>query len=267
MRWQARLALLVVGPIIGLASCASGPEVGGPSGFAATAQSPAPVHAAVESGPQVGPTQVGATALDPSQTAATDPPQPAVATDDYRIGPLDVLDVSVFGVPDLSGTLTVNASGNIEMPLVGTVAAGGKSLDQLKADLTRQLGEKYLQSPQVTITVKDAISQQVTVGGAVSKPGIYSTTGHTTLLQVMAMAGGLDQMADPQGVLVFRKIDGKREVAKFDYSAISRGSGPDPIVAGGDVVMVDQSGFKTSMGFLRDSLGAFDLFAPLAPLL
>jgi polysaccharide export outer membrane protein len=215
----------------------------------------------------VGPTEVGAATLNPNSISIPDPVQTAAAAEDYRIGPLDVLDISVFGVPELSGPLTVSASGMITMPLIGSVAAAGKSLDQFRADLTHVLSQNYLQSPQVTVAVKEAISQQVTVGGAVSKPGIYPTSGRTTLLQVMAMAGGLDQMADPQGILVFRQIDGKREVAKFDYAAISRGSTTDPVVAGGDVVMVDQSGFKTSMGFLRDSLGAFDLFAPLAPLL
>lgn len=204
-------------------------------------------------------------------TAAGVAASPAVAINedpnDYHIAPFDVLNISIFDVPQLSGTMAVSASGEIDMPLVGTVPVAGKTLYQLKTDLTQLLGNKYLQSPKVTVSVKDAVSQRVTVGGAVGKPGVYQTNGASSLMQVIAMAGGMSPSADERGVLVFRQAQDKRLVAKFDYKSIKAGSSQDPVIRAGDLVMVDESGFKASMRNLRDSLGLFGMFAPIVSLI
>ena len=184
-------------------------------------------------------------------------------TQDYRIGALDTLDISVFGVPDLNRTLQVSGSGQIDFPLIGSVQAAGRTAAALKADLETRLGAKYLQSPQVSVSVKESTSQRVTVEGAVKESGIYPLIGETTLLQSIALAKGLEATADPHGVLVFRKIDGRKNVASFDLTTIEKGKATDPVLQGGDVVVVDQSGAKAAWAGLRSYLPIAALFAPL----
>ena len=181
---------------------------------------------------------------------------------EYRIGPLDVLDVSVFQVPDLTKTVQVSASGIIRLPLIGEVTAVGKTPGSLEREIASKLGAKYLQSPQVSVSVKEATSQRVTVEGAVGKPGVYPLVGQTTLLQTIALAGGLDRVADKRGILIFRNIDGKRNAAKFDYAAIRSGKAQDPVLAGGDIVVVDESGSATALRAIRETMGTFGLFTP-----
>lgn len=160
----------------------------------------------------------------------------------YKIGPLDVLDVSVFKVPDLSKTVQVADTGTINLPLVGEVVAAGRTAQEVERDLTKQLGAKYLQSPQVTVFVKEYNSQRVTIEGAVKKPGVYPIRGRTTLLQVIAQAEGTTDLAEDQ-IVVFREDGGKRQAAKFDMKAIRAGNADDPIVQKGDTVVVGTSSF------------------------
>ncbi len=202
------------------------------------------------------PLQPNAYAAVPERTVAT------TAATDYRIGPLDVLEVSVFQVPDLDKTVQVTASGQIALPLIGAVTAAGRTVAELQDDIAAKLGAKYLQSPQVSVFVKDAESQRVTVEGAVKNPGIYPTAGDATLLRVVALAGGLDRVANEHGVIVFRQIAGKRHAAVFDYAAIRAGRSNDPAIDGGDVVVVDQSGLKATMRGVRESVGVMGLFVP-----
>src|SRR5687768_12757963 len=114
----------------------------------------------------------------------------------YAIGPLDVLEITVFKVPDLSKTVEVSDTGSINLPLVGEVPAAGRTAQQLERDLTVRLGGKYLQNPQVTVYVKDHKSQRVTIQGAVKAPGMFPLSGRTTLLQGIALAGGRDKVSD-----------------------------------------------------------------------
>lgn len=207
-------------------------------------------------------TRVGNT-LPPPQIVAAVPNAQQVES---RIGPLDVLEISVFRVPDLSKTVQVTASGEIEYPLIGTVQAGGKTVAELEAEIKAKLEAKYLQSAQVSVFVKEANSQQVTVDGAVTKPGLVMLAGQTTLLQTIAMAGGLAEGADPRGILVFRTIDQKKSAAKFDLKAIRAGKAEDPVLFGGDIVVVDTSAFSGAMAGLRNTLPVFGLFTAVSAL-
>lgn len=182
---------------------------------------------------------------------------------DYHIAPLDMLEVSVFQVPDLSKTVRVAADGNVTLPLIGEVMAAGKSAHQLEAEIAAALGAKYLQNPEVSVFVSDAVSQRVTVEGAVNKPGVYPTAGGATLMQVIAMSGGLADIADSNAIVVFRTASKGRQAAVFDYKAIRKGTIPDPVIQGGDIVAVDQSGAKAAMKNIRETIGVFNLFTPL----
>jgi len=178
---------------------------------------------------------------------------------DYRIGATDVLTVSVFQVPDLSfEEIRVDAAGNLQMPLIGSVQAAGLTPNELSRDVARRLSERYLRNPQVTVTVKEAASQKVTIDGAVTQPGVYEMRGRTTLLQAVAMARGPLKEADINSVAVFREVNGQRMVAVFDLAAIRNGQAEDPVILGDDVVVVDVSRLNA---LVRDAVQALPALA------
>lgn len=183
------------------------------------------------------------------------------AAGDYRIGATDLLTVSVFQVPDLSfEEIRVDASGNLQMPMIGNVQAAGLTPNELSNDIARRLSERYLRNPQVNVTVKEAASQKVTVDGAVRKPGVYEMRGRTTLLQAVAMAEGPAPTADLRSVAVFRTVQGQRMVAVFDLSAIRNGSAEDPPLLGDDVVVVDTSRLNSALREAVTALPALSIF-------
>lgn len=109
----------------------------------------------------------------------------------YRIGPEDRIRVDIFGVEDLSREYRVNGAGRILMPLVGEVSVSGLTLSEVEATIADAYGEKYLRNPRVSAEVTDYRSQQFTVIGAVSNPKVYSVSRQTTLIEALAMAGGI----------------------------------------------------------------------------
>lgn len=182
---------------------------------------------------------------------------------DYRIGAQDLLEISVFGIQDLSKTVRVNANGQISLPLIGGLMAGGMTIVELEKAIAAKLADGYLQNPQVSVFVKEFTSQRVTLEGAVRKPGIYPITGKTSLLQAIAMAEGLDPLADLGGVVVFRQINGQRMAAGFDMRDVRSGRGVDPQVYGDDIIVVEQSGSKTALRQFLEVIPAFGLFLAL----
>lgn len=179
---------------------------------------------------------------------------------DYRLGAQDLIEVSVFGVEDLSKTVRVNSNGQISLPLVGAVMAGGRSIPELEADLAKRYAAGYLQRPQVTVFVKEFSSQRITMEGAVKTPGIYPLTGKTSLLQAVAVAGGLDPLADLNGVVLFRQVDGKKMAAAYNMRDLRSGRIADPQLYGDDIIVVEQSGSKTALRRFIESVPALGLF-------
>jgi len=183
---------------------------------------------------------------------------------DYVIGPEDKLRIRVFEVKDLSfDDEQVDASGDIELPLIGKVTAAGLTTAQLEREIARRLGERYLQSPQVSVSVTEGASQKVTVEGEVKNPGVFQIKGRTTLMQAVAMAGGPDDEADLHKVAVIREENGVRRAATCDYDAIRKGRTADPLIEGNDVVVVDGSAAKTLWSNLMKNLPVFTLLAYL----
>lgn len=182
------------------------------------------------------------------------------AGSEYRLGAQDLLKVSVFGVEELDRTVRVNADGQISMPLIGGVMAGGRSIPELEAELARRYGDGFLQQPQVSVFVEEYASQRITVAGAVEDPGIYPLTGRTTLLQAIALADGLDPLADLGGVIVFREVGGRRMAAVYDMRELRRGRIADPQLYGNDMVIVEQSGSKTAFRRIIESIPVLGLF-------
>jgi polysaccharide export outer membrane protein len=181
----------------------------------------------------------------------------------YVIGATDLLNISVFQVPDLSvDEARVDASGSVQMPLIGSVQASGRTPDQLAEEVERGL-EPYLQNPRVSVTVAEAASQKVTVDGAVAKPGVYVMRGQTTLLQAVAMAEGPTEVANLRSVAVFRNGEAGRMVAVFDLEAIRNGEAADPPLRGDDVVVVDTSRLSSALQKALRALPSFAVFGYL----
>jgi polysaccharide biosynthesis/export protein len=245
-RW-ARI-LLMVGAILALASEARA------QGFVSPFNGDGESHSKQPKASQFSPVQEsGAGRAAPASGAHGSGTIPR--TDIYRIGPLDVLDISVFGVSELSGTVEVNDSGNVQLPVVGEISAAGKTAEEVQQDLTSRLGAEYLQDPQVRVTVKEFKSRNVTVAGQIANPGIYPLKGKTSLLQVVAMAGGFKEASDSTVLVLRKRGDGKRVAARFDVSAIEKGQTADPIVQPGDNIVAGESSIK----------GAYQLFLKALP--
>jgi polysaccharide biosynthesis/export protein len=140
---------------------------------------------------------------------------PVLATsDDYIVSPDDLLEISVFDVPEISGEFRVSPGGSIQLPLVPSeIAAAGLSIDQLSAEISGRLrADGLVSEPQVNVQVKESRVNAVVVTGAVKKPQIYPVFGTTTLLDVLAQAEGLDD--DAGGIaIVTRGSEAKRAAA------------------------------------------------------
>lgn len=182
-------------------------------------------------------TQPANTALPPA-----DPVAALMNRPEYRIGPSDLLEVTLFQVEDLDREVRVNNAGQITLPLIGVVQAGGQTVDELEHTLAGCYRARFLQDPQVTVFVKEFASQRVTVTGEVKKPGIYPmTSARLSLMQALAMAEGFSNIGSRRNVFIFRTVDGQRMLARFDMNAIARGEYPDPEISGEDIVLVQRS--------------------------
>jgi polysaccharide export outer membrane protein len=174
-------------------------------------------------------------------SSASDPNNKA-----YKIGPRDLLEVTVFKVPDLSKIVQVSEAGTINYPLVGELETGGKTAREVEQNLTRLLGAKYLQNPQISVLIKEYNSQRITVEGAVKKPGVYPITGGMSLLQALAFAGGFEGNAE-ETILLIRQKNGKSFSGKFDVSQIHHGKMADVPLEAGDVIIAPTSDIKQGM--------------------
>lgn len=185
------------------------------------------------------------------------PAESAVAPKPTPISSFDVLSVRVFGEPDLSiEDVQVGLAGTIQLPLIQEVPVAGLTASQARALIAQRLGERFIVDPQVTVTVKTSNAFNVTVEGSISDPGIYPTTGSTALLDILAQANSPTPSAKLSQVIVFRTINGQRAGAVFDLTAIRAGRSPDPVIMGGDKIVV---GYDALRGAFRDFLSTTPL--------
>ena len=151
-----------------------------------------------------------------------------------------MLQINVFQLQDFNREAPVDAAGTIALPLIGAVPVAGKTVRQIEEEISQRLKAKYLQNPQVLVSVKDAVGLRVAVQGAVKSPGVIPLHGDTTLTNVIAQSGGFTEISDQSQVLILRNTDQGRVAAKVDAGAILSGSAPDPQVYGGDTVVVGE---------------------------
>ncbi len=187
---------------------------------------------------------------------------------EYKIGSQDLMEIVVFGQPDLTRTVRVNAAGEISLPLIGNVTAAGITAQQLEQRIAASLGEKYLQNPQVTVFMKEFTTLRFTVEGAVNKPGVYPLTGQMTLLRALAVAGGQGALSDLSEVMLFRITErGERQTLKYNVDKIRVGETLDPLIQNDDLVVVNRSRARTAFkdSLFRDILDAINPIPLLRP--
>ena len=208
-------------------------------------------------------TRGGSIPYNVSDFGAPDPLTIVPLDTGYRIAPMDTLTVKVFGLTDLTGEYQVDLRGNVSLPLIGEVTAMNLTPTQLDDLLTQKFGEKYLENPDVSVGIKESAGRNVTVDGAVTKGGMFPVIGPMTLMQAVALAGGVDdETANPRRVAVFRTIDGQRQAAAFDLVSIRRGEMEDPRIYSGDIVIVDGSSIKETQKVLFRAFPILNIFRP-----
>ena len=175
-------------------------------------------------GPLVAEQQVAPPAT-PSATAPAPTPAaaPAVAIPaDYVVGPEDVLSIVVWREKDLSTDVVVRPDGRITLPLINDVVAQGLTPDQLRDQLKAQF-DKFVEDSSVTVVVKQINSRKVFITGMVGKAGAYPLISTMTVLQLISMAGGLNEFARAKEIVVMRTENGKPKALKFNYEDVRKG--------------------------------------------
>ena len=172
--------------------------------------------------------------------AVAGPPQSAGANStEYRIRPLDKIDIIVFQVRELTlEKIQVDSSGQ---PLVGRIQVAGRTTDEVQDEVATRLRNGYLRSPQVTVIVSERAPEKVTVQGAVTHAGVFEMHGRTSLAEAVAMAEGTTRTSDPRHVAIVRVVNGQRQAAVFNLEDINYGRAPNPEVLGDDVIYVADS--------------------------
>jgi polysaccharide export outer membrane protein len=180
--------------------------------------------------------------LGPALSA--EPPAPAVNVGvktpaDYIIGVDDALDVVYWQDKDMSASVVVRPDGNISLPLLNEIKAAGLTPEQLRANIALA-ASKFVEGPTVSVVVKAVNSRKVFVTGQVGKPGSYPLTDSTTVLQMLATAGGLNEYAKAEKVTIIRHEDGKDLLFKFNYKNVSLGKSLQQNIAlkPGDTIVV-----------------------------
>lgn len=183
----------------------------------------------------------------------------------FVIGPLDQISVEVYGLPEFSRAVQVDSSGQVSLPLVGSIQAAGKTPAQVATEYAASLRSQYIRDPRVTVNLTDTVSQTVSVGGSVGAPGIYPVTPHMTLLRAIARAEGVSEFGLEKQVVVYRRVNNRDMAALYDLGAIRQGLYPDPEIYANDVIEVGQSRGRR---IFRDLITAAPLLSvPLITLL
>jgi len=163
----------------------------------------------------------------------------AVDGDQYVIGPEDVLYIHVWKEEALTRTVPVRMDGKISLPLIQEVKAAGLTPLQVKEVVMRKLKE-FIENPIVSVTVIEANSYKVYLTGLVRNPGVYRLRSETTVVQIISLAGGFTEWANPKKILIVRKEDGREKRITVNYKKIISGSntGSDVILKAGDTIIV-----------------------------
>ncbi len=163
----------------------------------------------------------------------------STAPDDYRIGPEDVLFISVWKEEELQREVLVRPDGGISFPLAGNILVAGKTPLEVEKEITAKV-QNYIPEAVVTVSVKSVSGYTIFVNGKVKKPGKFVVGRYMDVMQAITLAGGLDTFADEDKIKVIRRQNGKQVVHPFKYNEVKRGNNLDQniILQSGDVIVV-----------------------------
>lgn len=185
--------------------------------------------------------------LAASQFTVPDPIPSVEALDSYRINAGDQIKITVFNAAALSGQYQVEPSGTISLPLIGAIQVTGRTTPELSKILEQSYGGRYLRDPDISVQLVEYTKSLITISGEVKAPGLIETIGPTNLVQAIARGRGPNETANPRRVVVFRTIGGVRHAAVFDLRRIEAGQDPNPLIYGGDEIIMDGSNLKKAM--------------------
>jgi polysaccharide export outer membrane protein len=179
------------------------------------------------------------TAGAPSSTTGHEAADTPVLPPGYVIGPEDVLSIVFWKDADMSATVVVRPDGKISLPLVNDIPAAGLTPEQLRTQLLKA-AVKYVADPNATVVVKEIHSRKVFITGNVLRPGTFPLTGEMNVVQLISMAGGLQEYADAKNIVVMRTDGGRVQYLKFNYRDIIKQKNGQQIVSlkPGDTVVV-----------------------------
>ncbi len=253
---------MMILPVVGLGACGSSasPEFRDAAMLSAPATTTGSLPQQASGVSTSQPISQATPAAVQAASAALSKSQPG--SSDYRIGPGDGLDITVYEVPEFSKKVTVHPAGTVAMPLIGDVPVAGKTTKEVETHLVKVLGGKYLEKPSISVSVSEFNSHRVTMEGSFGRPGIFPVSADLTLLQALAQAGGLKRDADTN-ILIFRMEDGKRKAARFDVSSIRSGDAPDPQIRSGDVIVATNSLLMTTYYSVMKALPIVGMFGAI----
>ena len=140
----------------------------------------------------------------------------------YVIGPEDVLGIVFWRDKEMSTDAKVRPDGRIALPLLNEIQAAGLTPEELQKKITEE-SKKYMEDASVTVVVREINSLRVFITGQVSKPGPYTLTSATTVIQLIAVAGGLSEYANSKNIMIMRKEGDKQVSLKFNYKEVAAG--------------------------------------------
>jgi polysaccharide export outer membrane protein len=190
------------------------------------------VHAATAGAPHAAATPAPAAAVAASA-------QTADALEGYQVQPGDVLTVTVWKETDLTGDVLVRPDYGLSLPLAGDLDARGKTVEQLRQEITERL-QKYIPSPVVTVATKGVAGNHIYVVGKVQKPGEYPMLRAVDVMQALSLAGGTTPFAAVNDIIVLRRLSAGQIVLHFQYNDVARGQDlrQNVVLQPGDTVVV-----------------------------
>ncbi len=158
---------------------------------------------------------------------------------DYRVGPEDLLDITVWREDALKQQSLVRPDGGISFPLIGEVLAAGKTVEEIRDEIAKRL-EKFLPSPVVSVSIVRVASNRIYIIGKVNKPGDMPAGRFVDVLQALSMAGGLTPFASENRIQILRREGGKQVSIPFNFGEVRRGIRMDQniLLQAGDTVLV-----------------------------
>jgi polysaccharide biosynthesis/export protein len=208
------LSFVLAGVSFVLAGALAGPNFSS----AAAAQQPAPAPTP----PVVSAPPVSVAPVVPAPASVVTPPAALVVPGDYTIGPDDILSIVFWRDKEMSADVVVRPDGRVTLPLVNDVVAVGLTPEQLGGRI-REEAAKYVEEPNVTVVVKQINSRKVFISGMVGRPGAYPLSGAITVLQMLSMAGGVNEFADDKKIMIMRTENGTQRALKFNLRDVKKG--------------------------------------------